>query len=326
MNGLALFTLHASRTLGERIAAELGVGLAAHEERDFDDGEHKARALESVRERDVYVVQSLHADAAGSVNDKLLRLLLFAGSLRDAGAARVTAVLPYLCYARKDRRTQPRDPVSTRYVAAMIEAVGVERVVALDVHDRAAFDNALRIRAEHLEARKPLAARIAELAGGDAVAVVAPDPGGFKRAEAFRVALEARLGRPVTLAFMEKHRSGGEVRGALLAGEVAGRTAVIVDDIVASGTTLDRAARACLERGAARVIAAATHGLFTGAAAEVLAAAALERVVVTDSVPPSRLEGTAARVKVDVVGIAPLLAQAIRCLHTGGSLSELLAP
>ena len=119
---LCLFALEASHELGAAIAAALGQPLAAHEERDFEDGEHKTRPLDDVAGADVYVVQSLHGGPAESANDKLCRLLFFIGALKDAGAARVTAVTPYLCYARKDRRTKPNDPVTTRYVAALFEA------------------------------------------------------------------------------------------------------------------------------------------------------------------------------------------------------------
>ncbi len=121
---LRLFALAASAELGAGISAALGVPLAAHEEREFEDGEHKARPLDAVNGADVYVVQSLHGGPQQSTNDKLCRLLFFIGALKDAGAARVTAVTPYLCYARKDRRTKPNDPVTTRYIAGMFEAVG----------------------------------------------------------------------------------------------------------------------------------------------------------------------------------------------------------
>ena len=136
---LALFSLRFDQTLGERVAGKLGIRLGAHEEREFEWGQHKSRPLESVRGKDVYVVQSLHGDAVHNVNDKLCRLLFFLGALRDADARRVTAVVPFLCYARKDRQTKPRDPVTTRYVAALFEAVGVDRVVTLEVHNLAAF-------------------------------------------------------------------------------------------------------------------------------------------------------------------------------------------
>ena len=113
-SNIALFALNASRAFGERLAGRLGVDLGEHEERDFEDGEHKARPLENVRGRDVFVVQSLYGDSGQSVNDKLLRLLFFIGALKDASAAAVTAVVPYLGYARKDRKTKSRDPVATR--------------------------------------------------------------------------------------------------------------------------------------------------------------------------------------------------------------------
>jgi ribose-phosphate pyrophosphokinase len=156
---LALFSLRAGQAYAERVAAHLGVPLAPHEEREFEWGQHKARPLESVRGKDVYVVESLHGDVGQSVNDKLCRLLFFLGALRDAAAARVTAVVPFLCYARKERKTKPRDPVTTRYVAALFEAVGVDRVVTLEVHDLAAFQNAFRCRTEHLDARRTFARR-----------------------------------------------------------------------------------------------------------------------------------------------------------------------
>lgn len=320
---LSLFALNAGREFGQRVADALGVPLAPHEEREFEDGEHKARPLESVRGRDVYVVNALHGDERQSVNDKLVRLLFFLGALRDASAARVTAVIPYLCYARKDRRSKPRDPVSTRYVAGLLESVGVDRVVTLDVHNLAAYENAFRIPAEHLEARRLFADFFRSLAADDEVTVVSPDVGGVKRAEAFREALERRLGRPAGRAFMEKSRSEGVVSGETLVGEVAGRTAVIIDDLISSGTTLGRAVAACRARGARRILAAATHGLFNEKAGDLLANPALQQLVVTDSVPPYRLDA-AARGKLRVISVALLFAEAIRRLHAGGSLVELM--
>lgn len=149
---MLLFAPKASLDLAGRVADALGVQLSASEEREFGGGEHKMRPLVEVCNEDVYVVQSLCGDAEASANDKLCRLLFFVGALKDAGAARVTAVIPYLAYARKDRRTQPRDPVTTRYVAALMEAVGIDRVVTLEIHNEAAFDNAFRRHTVRLEA------------------------------------------------------------------------------------------------------------------------------------------------------------------------------
>jgi len=323
-SGPLLFALGATRDFGEQVARELGVPLAPGEERAFEDGEHKGRPLCSVRGRDVYVAHSLYGDAGERAGEKLCKLLFFIGALKDGGAARVTALAPYLAFARKDRKTQPRDPVTTRYVAQLFEAVGADGVVTLDVHNLAAFQNAFRRGAENLEARNLFVAHFAPLLQGAEVAVVSPDAGGIKRAERLRTRLAEWLGRPIAAAFMEKYRSLGVVSGDLAAGELAGRTAIVVDDLVGSGTTLARAALACRRLGASRVYACASHGLFVGEAATQLALPELDGLVVTDAVPPWRLPPGPVRGKLAVLPVAPLFASAVRCLHEGGSLTGLL--
>jgi ribose-phosphate pyrophosphokinase len=313
--GLVLFALEAARPLGEAVARALEVPLGAHEERLFEDGEHKLRPLEPVRDREVYVIQSLCGDARASVNDRLVRLLHFLACLKDHGAARVTAVLPYLAYARKDRRTQPHDPVTLRYTAQLFEASGVDRLLALEVHNPAAFDNAFRVPAVHLEAGELFALALVPRLRETPVAVVSPDVGGVKRAERFQHALEAALGQKTAFAFLEKARGGGELRLGRLVGEVAGATVVLYDDLISTGRTLVHAARACLAAGARAVYAAAAHGVFAPTAGEVLAAPELAHLYVSDSVgdPASRLAGVAvARAKLSVLPCAPLLAAAIR--------------
>ena len=319
-----LFALDATRTWGQAVAARLEVALTPHEEREFEDGEHKARPLEGVRGRDVYVLQSLHGDATHSANDKLCRLLFFIGALKDAAAAHVTAVVPYLAYARKDRRSKPRDPVTTRYVAALFEAVGTDRILTLDVHNLAAYQNAVRCCTDHLEATGLFVAHFLPVVGQREVVVVSPDAGGIKRAESFRQRLTAALGRPVAAAFAEKHRSQGVVTGDLLVGDVEGRVAIVIDDLIGAGTTIQRTAAACRRRGAVAVHAAASHGLFVGGASQLLADEAIASIVVTDSVPPFRLPPGAVRDKLVVLPTAPLFAQAIACMHGGGSLTALL--
>lgn len=322
--GVMLFALDATRDYGAAVAAELGTALAAHEEREFEDGEHKTRPLVNVRGRDVYVIQSLYGEARQSVNDKLLRLLFFIGALKDAAAGRVTAVVPYLAYARKDRKTKTRDPVTTRYVAALFEAVRTDCFVTLDVHNLAAYQNAFRCRTEHLEAAGLFVERLVDLVGADSTAVVSPDAGGIKRADAFRQRLSAALGRPVAAAFAEKYRSSGVVSGDALVGDVDGKTAIIVDDLISAGNTIARAARACRERGAARVLAVASHGVFAPAVNTVLATDEVERIFVTDTIPPLRVTAPALRSRLVEVGTAGLFAEAIRRLHSGGSIVELL--
>jgi len=319
-----LFALEASREFGQRVAAALGSPLAAHEERSYEDGEHKARPLVNLRGGDVYVLHSLHDGPQESPNDKLCRLLFFLGAVRDAGAARVTAVVPYLAYARKDRRTKPQDPVTTRYVAQLFEAMGVDAVLTLEVHNLAAFQNAFRCRTEHLDTRSLFAPRLQVLVGTGPVVVASPDPGGVKRAQLFRESFERRLGREVGEAFMEKRRRDGVVSGERLVGEVRGATVLIVDDLISTGGTMRRAAEACLAQGAARVFAVAAHGLFTDGAAAAIGSPALSRTLVTDSVPLFRLPPMLHGPRVEVVSAAPLFAEAIRRLHEGGSITALL--
>jgi ribose-phosphate pyrophosphokinase len=321
---LRLFALNASSAFGTAVSARLGIALSPHEEREFEDGEHKARPLVSVRGCDVFVVHSLYGDGAQSANDKLVRLLFFIGALKDAAARRVTAVVPYLAYARKDRKSKSRDPVTTRYVAGLFEAVGTDCVVTLDVHNLAAYQNAFRCRSEHLEANALFVAHFAPRLRDAEIAVVSPDAGGIKRAEQFRNRLAKAVGRPVAAAFAEKYRSGGVVSGEALVGDVRGKVAVIVDDLISAGSTIARTAQACRDHGATRVLAAASHGLFAGAANSVLAAAAVEQIVVTDSVPPLRVTDGGLAAKLVVVATAGLFADAIARMHAGGSITELV--
>lgn len=318
-----LFALGGSTALGEAVARHLGRALSEHEEREFEDGEHKARPLDGVGGADVYVLHSLYGGPAQSPNDKLCRLLFFIGALKDNGAARVTAVAPYLCYARKDRRTKPHDPVTTRYLAAMFEAAGADAVVTLEVHNPAAFENAFRCRTVTLNAAPLFVDYVRQLPDAR-FCVVSPDTGGAKRAELFRTTLESVLGRPVGSAFAEKYRSAGVVSGEHFAGDVSGATALIVDDLISSGTTLVRAARAARAAGARHVIALAAHGLFMGEAAETLLDPAIDRLAVSDTVPPFRLNGSVVSSKVDILPAAPLLAETIRRLHENRPLTDLL--
>jgi ribose-phosphate pyrophosphokinase len=280
-----LFAMQQTSGFAQRLAQRLGVAPALHEERDFSDGEFKIRALESVRDEHVVVCQSLAADRRVSSADKLVRLLVFCGALVDAGARRVTAVMPYLAYWRKDRRTQPQDPVTTSYVARLVEAGGVDTVVTIDAHGIATFDNAFRCRKVHLEAAPAFAEHFARLAAESSrFVVLSPDAGGAQRARVFAGLLAERASRPVDLAFMEKHRSGGRISGELFAGDVGGAPVIIYDDMISTGGTVVRAAHAALARGALAVHCAATHGLFSGDAVAALNAAPLASLAVTDTV------------------------------------------
>lgn len=322
MSDALVFAPLASRPFGERVAAVLGVPLAPLEEREYESGEHKSRPLASVRGRRIYLVQSLAGDASASANDRLCRLLFLVACMKDAGAARVTACVPYLAYARKDRRTKERDPVTLRYVAQLFEAVGTDHVIGLDAHNLAAFESAFRCPVDHLESAPLLADYLAARSGDRSVCIVSPDFGGAKRAQRVQELLAARTGREVGLAVVEKRRSGGIVHGGdTVIGAVDGARAVIVDDLVAAGTTLMRAVRACRAAGATSVDAFATHGVFVPESRQLLGADGPDELIVTDSILPTRLSGEG-RVPT-VLAASALYAEAIRRIEQGGSVVAL---
>lgn len=316
---MLLFAPNASAELGTRIAASLRMSLSPSEEREFDGGEHKMRPLVDVCNEDAYVVQSLYGDASASANDKLCRLLFFVGALRDAGAQRVTVVAPYLAYARKDRRTQPRDPVTTRYVATLMEAVGVDRLVTLEIHNEAAFDNAFRFHTVRLEGSDVFAEKIAEKVADQPVAVMSPDIGGVKRAQRLRECLARTLSRDVDLAFMEKRRASGVVSGETVVGELSGRAVVIYDDMIASGSTIHRACQAAREADARSVYVVVAHAAFQPSALKLFESRAADSVLVTDSIVPGPEFSRWLGAGLQVCSIAPLVGRTIQGLagHRG---------
>jgi ribose-phosphate pyrophosphokinase len=226
--------------------------------------------------------------------------------------------VPYLAFARKDRRTKPRDPITTRYVATLFEAVGCGGFVTMDVHNLAAFENAFRCPTTNLDSA-PLLARhfsSAARAAGKVVAL-APDAGGVKRARVFAGLLEAEAGTTVELAFVEKSRSEGRIGGDRFAGDVDGAFVVVVDDLVSGGTTLARAARAAQERGVAEVHAAVTHGLFARGAGAALAGVELVSIAVTDTISDAAARGAGLGEKLAIVDTAEAFADVMRRLGGG---------
>jgi ribose-phosphate pyrophosphokinase len=286
--------------LAQALAQELGWPLGAAKCQHFPDGECDVDVVESVRGAEVFIVQSLHAP----VGEHLLELALLTDACHRAGASSVTGVVPYLGYARQDRRESGREPLGARVLAEQLRAARVDRLICLDLHSRAVegcfeqpLEHASAIPAlvEHLRARLPR----------DSV-VVSPDLGAVKRAEAF-----ARpLGLPV--AVVHKQRlSGSDVQTHGLVGDVRGLHAVVVDDMISTGGTIAAAIRAVLEAGAQpRVTVAASHGLFVGPATERLMPLPIDRVVVADSVPGPKTPGFA----LERVSCAPVLAQVVRRL------------
>jgi ribose-phosphate pyrophosphokinase len=312
---MKLFALNASATLGAAIARSLGCEPADHEEREFSYGEHKVRSLVDVNRDDVYVVSSLHGDADLSVNDKICRLLFFIGSLKDAGAGSVTAVVPYFAYSRKDVRTKSRDPVTTRYVATAMQSVGTDRVVTMDIHSIVAFENSFRCPVVNLDTTELFADYLYRTAGDEADSIVAPDHGAIKASRRFADAWSRMAGRELNFAVVDKRRSEGRVSGIGLIGTV-GRHVLIIDDMIGSGTTLCRATDACLAAGAKAVSVCATHGLFQEGAPALFAQPGIDSIAVTDTVAIDRLGlGEARLSRVSRLNTADVFADCIRTLQ-----------
>ena len=294
------------------------------EERRFEGGEFKLRPLESVRGRTVFVLEPLAATAEFPTAERLVRLLFLLHGLKDAGASERIAVVPYLAYARKERRTQLRDPVNTRYVAQLLEASGIDRLVALDVHNPAALDNSFRIPVDHLTALPMMADHFARCLAGTELTVLSPDVGGIKRAQLFRELLQRRLQCEVELAFIEKRRARDVVSSGMLIGGGAGRTVLVIDDLCASGGTLIRAGEICRRAGAAAVHAAVTHTPLPAGLSALLEAQSLASIVATDSVGFGTPATPPTRSKLTILPVAPLFGLAIRRMLAHRPVAPLL--
>lgn len=299
----------ANRPLAERVASDLGTSLTRARTARFPDGEADVVVDPDLRGETVYLLQS----TGPPVDANLVELLMLADAVRRCGAERVLAVVPYLGYARQDRRTDPGQPVGIRVVGDLLAAVGIDRVLAVDAHTRD-LEAISTVPVEPATAVPLLVHTLVHRLPGPAV-VVAPDLGAVKLAERYAGLLEA----PV--AIVRKTRlAGDEVRADEVVGEVADRHPVIVDDMISTGGTVVAAAEALSRTGAAGpVTIVATHGLFVGEATTHLGRLGLERLVVTDSLPPPDEPGLA----VEVVSVAPLLADAIRRIEAGRRLDDL---
>jgi len=303
-----LFSGTANSALAAAVAADLGVRLGVSEASRFPDGETAVRLDESVRGREVFVVQP----TAPPVNDHLVELLAFADACRRAAAARITAVVPYFGYARADKRHGRRQPITASLVAQLMQAAGFDHIVTLDLHAEQ-IEGFFQIPVDSLTAVPTLSQALrGRLPEG--VVVVSPDVG--------RVAMATdyahRLGAPVALLH-KKRTSGFETVVTHVVGDVRGRPCLIIDDMISTGGTIARAVDALLSVGARReIVVAASHGIFVGEARERLSHEAIQAVFVTDSVAVDR-----AWPRLRLAPIAPLLAEAIRRLRAGGSLGDL---
>ena len=307
---LVLLPGSANPRLAQAIAGRLGERLAQCHHEEFLDSEQHVEILESVRGRDVYVIQPM----SPPVDPHLVELLLLGDAARRAGAARLTALVPYLGYARQDRRAKGREPVASRVVADLIQAA-FDRVVGLDVHT-SSIEGLFRVPIEHLSAVPVLAEAVRAVQFPGSV-IVAPDLGAVKLAERYA----AILGLPV--AVVRKRRVSAEhVTASGVLGDVAERAPIIVDDMISTGATMAAAIETLSRaRCAPNIIVVATHGLFVGPAVERLRTSAPNKLIVTDSVAlPEDVP-----LPVSVASVAPLLGDAVGRLHRDQSLKDLIA-
>jgi ribose-phosphate pyrophosphokinase len=299
--------------LSERIAREIDLPLAPMDITRFADGEFDVKIHESVRGHDVFLIQP----TCSPVSDNLVQLFITLDALRRASASRITAVIPYYGYQRKEKKTAPRDPISAKLMANIIELAGASRVVAVDLHAEA-IQGFFDIPVDALTATKILARRVRERHGTNVV-VVSPDTGGALRAR--------RLGRllDAPIAIIDKRRPRDDaVEVVHVVGDVAGMHAVIVDDLISTGGTLVSASAALMSKGATGVDVVATHGLLTEGALQRLHDAPIDEICITDTIPLN-VEARALdnHPKLRVLSVAPLIAEAIVRVHEGRSVSEL---
>ncbi|MGZ6478847.1 MAG: ribose-phosphate diphosphokinase [Bdellovibrionales bacterium] len=281
-----IFGIGGTSAIARQVCGRLGIELSTLHEEKFPDGELKICPTENVEGINVFIFHSLVHDSMRTVNDRLCELCFLAGTLRDQGASQVTAVIPYLAYARADRRKEHLDPLNNRYVAQLLEAAGIQRVISLDVHNLSAFENAFRCPTIHVEANRLFLDYILEQVPKPTNPVVlSPDIGGIKRAERFRKLLESGLNASVDSGFFEKFRTARGATGHALVGDVRDRLVLIVDDMISTGGTILRAVDACKMAKAGQIMVFASHGLFTDNREKLLNSPDVIQFVVTDSNP-----------------------------------------
>lgn len=309
LEDIKVFTGNANRGLAESICQELQIPLSAAEVRTFSDGEIFIEIGENVRGRDIFIIQP----TCPPVNDHLMELVIMVDALRRASARRITAVLPYYGYARQDRKVAPRVPITAKVVAEMMMVVGVRRVLTMDLH-AGQIQGFFNIPVDNLFAAPILLKYIANKF--ENVVMVSPDAGGVERTRAFAKRLDADL------AIIDKRRERANVCAAMnVIGDVKGKTAILLDDMVDTAGTLCSAADILMSKGAKEVYACCSHGVLSGPAIERIEASKISQLVITDSIP---LHGAALQCdKIKVLTISKLFADAIQRIHSEDSVSSL---
>lgn len=305
---LLLFSGNSNPRLANDIAEYLDVRLGDIEVSRFSEGEIRVKINENVRGRDVFIIQS----TCPPVNETLMELLIIIDAMKRASASRITAVIPYFGYARQDRKDQPRVPITAKLVANLITAAGTDRIITVDLH-AGQIQGFFDIPLDHLFAATILIKYIKDM-NLENLVIVSPDVGGVKMARAFA----KRLG--ADLAVVDKRRiSGEEIEVMNLMGEVEGKSVIIVDDLVATAGSLVEAVGEVRKRGAKKVYAGITHPILSGKAIERIEESALEKLIVTDTIPLGDKRDN----KIVVLSVASLLGEAIKRIHLNESVSSL---
>lgn len=311
---VCIFSGNANPELAASIAQYLETPLSKSKITRFSDGESFCEINENVRGVDAFVIQPTSVP----VNDNVMELLIMCDALRRASAGSITAVLPYYGYGRQDRKVAPRTPITSKLVADLIQAAGVTRVVAVDLH-AGQIQGFFNIPFDHLYAMPVMLDDYLKKAFDSSAVFVSPDAGGVERARAY----SKRLNN-ASLAIVDKRRERANVSEVMnLIGDVKGKECIIIDDMIDTAGTLCGAAQALMDKGAKRVVACATHGVFSGPAVQRIVDSPLAEVVVSDSVPLSP-EAKACN-KIQQVSLARLLGEAIKRIHSSDSVSSLFA-
>jgi ribose-phosphate pyrophosphokinase len=308
---IRVFSGNSNPVLAQKICDCLHVPLGSARVRTFSDGEIMIEITENVRGRDVYIIQSTCAPT----NNNLMELLIMTDALKRASAATITAVMPYYGYARQDRKAAPRTPITAKLVADLITSAGVDRVVTIDLH-AGQIQGFFNIPVDNLYAVPVILDYLKNRFQGEKVVMVSPDAGGTERARAFAKRMEC------TLAVIDKRRTGPNVAEVMhLIGDVRGKIAIILDDMIDTAGTLTQAAKALKENGASAIYACATHGVLSGPAIERINNSDIEEIVLTDTIPLGDKEQQTGKVR--MLSVADLLAEAIRRIHEDESVSSL---
>ncbi len=304
---IKIITGNGNKELAEEISKELGIEIADSQVKHFSDGEIGLNISETVRGHDVFIIQP----TCTPVNDNIMEILILIDAVKRASAGRINAVIPYYGYARQDRKTKAREPITAKLVADLLTVAGADRVITMDLH-AGQIQGYFDIPVDHLTSIPLLANRFKDIVGPDTV-VVSPDLGGVTRARTFANKLD------LPIAIIEKRRPRpNEAEVMNLIGDIEGKDVILVDDIIDTAGTIVNAATALKEKGAKKVYGCATHGVLSGPALDRICSSELERFIITDTIP---LLENCPNNKIEVVSVAHLFAEAIRRINSNESIS-----